>query len=1080
MRFLERHDDGRLGLTDDLPSSRFPPYAILSHTWGPDNQEVTYEDIKTGQGKHKDGYSKIRFCAEQAARDGLKHFWVDTCCIDKANHTELSEAITSMFRWYKHSAKCYVYLSDVVKGSSDQSNWKDNFRASRWFTRGWTLQELVAPGSVDFYSADCQRLGDKKSLERLIHDITGIPISALQGTPLADFSDVELMSWSDNRHTKKEEDLAYCLLGIFRVHMPLIYGEGRENAHRRLRRKIERRSGTRGEPFLSPGSTEDKSHFMIPLERNEDFVGREAILEQLVDLIPPSINEDVCQRTIIEGLGGVGKTQLALEAAHRVGRAYRTYSIFWVPAHSMTSFENAYREIGRLLGTKGIDGNGADAKSLVKAALSHENVNNWLLIIDNVDDLKLLEEISGYFPFNRRGSILFTTRNHEVGIRLDIRQKNTIYLEELSDVEATEMLQNGLKKSKVGETESAIRLLQFLCNLPLAIKQASAYMAKTGMTTQQYLSHCESSDKTLIKLLSKDFEDRGRYKIGGSNPIATTWLITFEHIQRDYPTAASYLKFICFLAEKDIPVALLPPEEDELARDEAIGILKGYALITEREEPDSFDIHRLVRLAMRNWLEDQGHLADHVTSALQNLLAIFPNPEEAWEERKVWTRLLPHVQTALELQDSCADENTRAELLCRLGRCTYLLGNYTIAELLYLLGRFNYLLGKDSLGEYTRAGLLFQQTLEIELRVNGPDQSPPYTMSYLASDLLKQRKYNEAESIYRRVLGAEERVLGKDHPNTLTTLHNLALALWGQGEYEEAEKFYRQVMEAQERVLGKEHPSTLTTLHNLALALFDQGEYEEAERIYRRVVEAQERVLGKEHPSTLATLHDLALALLDQGEYEEAEKIYRRVVEAQERVLGKEHRSTLKTLYNLAIVLENKGGYEEAEKIYRRVIEAREKVLGKEHPYTLITLHNLALVLEHEGEYEEAESFYRRVIEASEKVLGEEHPDTLTASYNFADMLDKRGDYEEAEQIYQRVLEVRRRVLGKDHPDTLEVERDLSELLCAKRDRSRQQDEKDEDEDAEYEEGKGEGEKEGDEARRDKEKGKETLGRSLL
>ncbi|KAI0798783.1 P-loop containing nucleoside triphosphate hydrolase protein [Xylaria sp. FL0064] len=730
MRFIELQDDGRLGLTEDLARG-FPLYAILSHTWGPDNQEVTYEDIKTGKGEHKDGYRKIRFCADLAARDRLRYFWIDTCCIDKANHTELSEAINSMFRWYEHSAKCYVYLSDVVKGSSDQSTWKDNFRTSRWYTRGWTLQELVAPGSVEFYSADCQRLGDKKSLERLIHGITGIPINALRGAPLAEFSDVELMSWSDNRHTKKEEDLAYCLLGIFRVHMPLIYGEGRENALKRLREEIDKRSGTRGEPFLTPRSTQDNSHFMVPLERNEDFVGREAILEQLLDLIPPSINEDVCQRTIIEGLGGVGKTQLALEAAHRVRRAYRTCSIFWVPALSTTSFENAYREIGRLLGTKGIDGKEADAKSLVKASLSHESVNNWLLIVDNADDLKLLEEISSYLPFNRRGSILFTTRNHEVGIRLDIRQKNMISLGELSDAEATEMLQNGLKESQVGGTENTTRLLQFLSNLPLAIKQASAYMAKTGMTIQRYLSYCDSSDKTLIQLLSKDFEDRGRYKTAGSNPIATTWLITFEHIQRDYPIAASYLKFICFMAEKDIPVSLLPSGDDELARDEAIGTLKGYAIILGREESDSFNTHRLVRLAMRNWLESRRELPDYSTAALQTLVHKFPYTRETLEDMKWRNRLLPHMQTALELQDSCAEE------------------------------------------------------------------------------LAKRGDYDETDKIYRRVVETKEKVLGPEHPDTLTTLYCFADMLDKRGDCEEAEQIYQQVLEVLRRVLGNDHPHTL-------------------------------------------------------------------------------------------------------------------------------------------------------------------------------------------------------------------------------------------------------------------------------
>ncbi|KAI0428647.1 hypothetical protein F5Y09DRAFT_343467 [Xylaria sp. FL1042] len=921
MRFLELQDDGCLGLTEDLASG-FPPYAILSHTWGSNNQEVTYADIKAGTGQHKDGYRKIRFCGDLAARDGLKYFWVDTCCIDKTNSTELSEAINSMFRWYKHSAKCYVYLSDVVKYSPAQSNWKDSFRTSRWHTRGWTLQELVAPDSVEFFSADHQRLGDKKSLERLIHDITGIAISALRGVPLAEFSDIELMSWSANRQTKKEEDRAYCLLGIFRVHMPLIYGEGRESALRRLREVVDKRSGTRGDRYVVPSRTQDKSHFMVPLERNEDFVGREAILAKLLDLIPPSTNEDVCQRTIIEGLGGVGKTQIALEAAHRVGRAYPTCSVFWVPAVSATSFENAYREIGRLLGTKGTDEEMADVKSLVKAALSHESVTSWLLIIDNADDLKLLEEISSYFPFNRRGSILFTTRNHEVGIRLDIRQRNIMSLGELSDAEAAEILQNGLKESQIGGTESTIRLLQFLSNLPLAIKQASFYMAKTGMTTRQYLSHCESSDKTLIKLLSKDFEDRGRYKTLGSNPIATTWLITFEHIQRDYPVAARYLKFICFLAEKDIPVSLLPSEEDGLTRDEAIGTLKGYAIIMEREDSTSFDIHRLVRLAMRNWLESQEELADYVTATLQNLSSKFPHPGVTWEEKKVWTRLLPHVQTALELQDHCADEDTRADLLYRVGRCNYHLGKYAIAA------------------------LLFQQALVIELRVKGPEHwSTLRIMDYLALALSPQGKYDEAWQIHRQVTEVRERNLGKEHPDTLASLHNLADVLESKRKYEKAEEIYRQVIEAEERVLGKGHPDTLVSLHSLADVLESKREYEKAEKIYRQVIEAKERVLGKEHPSILVSLHNLAYVLERKKEYKKAEEIYRQVIEVRERVLGKEHPHTLASLHNLAVVLESKKKYEKAEEIYRQIIEVKERVLGKEHPTTLLTKRCLAGLL---------------------------------------------------------------------------------------------------------------------------------------
>jgi hypothetical protein len=200
-----------------------------------------------GTGKSKTGYNKIRFCGEQAKRDGLQYFWVDTCCIDKSSSAELQEAINSMFRWYRDAAKCYVYLADVsahvadASGSSNQP-WVSAFRKSRWFTRGCTLQELIVPSSVEFFSGEGAELGSRNSLERHIHEVTGIPVKALRGHNLPDFSVHERMIWAEKRNTTRQEDKAYSLLGIFNVHMPLIYGEGREGAFRRLREEIEKAS----------------------------------------------------------------------------------------------------------------------------------------------------------------------------------------------------------------------------------------------------------------------------------------------------------------------------------------------------------------------------------------------------------------------------------------------------------------------------------------------------------------------------------------------------------------------------------------------------------------------------------------------------------------------------------------------------------------------------------------------------------------------------------------------------------------------------------------------------------------------
>jgi hypothetical protein len=245
MRLVELKSNGNICLTKDLINN-IPPYAILSHTWGSDDDEVSFRDLTEGSEKTKRGIDKIQFCATQARIDGLRYIWIDTCCIDKSNNAELSEAIISMFRWYRNAAKCYVYLADVSTAGQDPTtqHWALDFRKSKWFTRGWTLQELIAPSIVEFFSVEGRLLGNKHLLEQQIHEITGIAIKALQGHALSDFSVAERLSWAEFRETKREEDKAYSLLGIFNVNMPPLYGEGMESAFRRLHEEIGKRSSS--------------------------------------------------------------------------------------------------------------------------------------------------------------------------------------------------------------------------------------------------------------------------------------------------------------------------------------------------------------------------------------------------------------------------------------------------------------------------------------------------------------------------------------------------------------------------------------------------------------------------------------------------------------------------------------------------------------------------------------------------------------------------------------------------------------------------------------------------------------------
>jgi hypothetical protein len=214
---------------------KIPPYAILSHTWG--EGEVSFQELQSGDGVFKRGYAKIRSCCELAASDGFEYAWVDTCCINKTSSAELSEAINSMYRWYRLSEVCYVFLADVPANLGESAA-QQAFCKSKWFTRGWTLQELIASPSVMFFDSKWGELGTKDSLGTLIAEITQVSREVLQdANTMERFSVAQKMSWASRRVTTRVEDIAYCLLGIFGVNMPLLYGEG-EHAFIRLQEEI--------------------------------------------------------------------------------------------------------------------------------------------------------------------------------------------------------------------------------------------------------------------------------------------------------------------------------------------------------------------------------------------------------------------------------------------------------------------------------------------------------------------------------------------------------------------------------------------------------------------------------------------------------------------------------------------------------------------------------------------------------------------------------------------------------------------------------------------------------------------------
>jgi hypothetical protein len=412
-----------------------------------------------------------------------------------------------------------------------------------------------------------------------------------------------------------------------------------------------------------------------------------------------------------------------------------------VPAVSPESFKQAYQEIGALLRVPGIADAKANVKRLIKAKLSDESFEQWLMIVNNTNNVGVLfnppKEASNtnwlmdYLPHSRKGSILFTTRTQIATINL--AGSNVMELSELSKREAKEVLEKRLlQKESLKDNEVVHQFLEILTLLPLAIVQAVAFINENSISLSKYILIFRSSERDATDLLSEEFKDQGRYR-DMKNPVVTTCYISFEQIRKHDGLAAEYLSFMACTTGESIPASLLLPSRSRLERTKATGILKAYAFITERqpqkgrreqvqEYVEVFDVHALVRLATRSWLRENDRWRSSVDKALTRLVEVVPLGGH--DKREVWTAYLPHAIHAVGLPEMYEAE-ARISLLDRIGRCEQTLG-----------------------------------------------------------------RYKAAEWAHRQLLERRERVLGKEHLDTLTSINNIARALSNQGKYMEAEKIY--------------------------------------------------------------------------------------------------------------------------------------------------------------------------------------------------------------------------------------------------------------------------------------------------
>ena len=741
--------------------------------------------------------------------------------------------------------------------------------------------------------------------------------------------------------------------------------------------------------------------------------------------------------------------------------------MFWIHSSNASRFKQGYREIAELAGLPGRDDPQVNSLQLVCTWLSDGANGKWLMVLDNVDDdifFRRDEEgigvnsgenkeadrqqpLEAFLPRCRHGSILVTSRNSTAARNLVGDYGSIIDVEPMAESEALALLETRVSLCNASR-DDARALVQVLEGIPLAITHAASYIRnRQRITIPTYLQLFRESEANQASLLNNSEAEDLRRDHSIRHPVITTWQITFNQIRKSSPAATDLLALMSMFDRQGIPECLLHDGADRLQFEDTIALLLNFSLIREQGEKGSFEMHRLVQLSTKKWLEVNKELFRWMKDAVRTVAKVFPDGTfGTWSLCQV---LLPHAKVVLLYRQ--AEKEDMLDYV-RLGNNTgwYLLekGEYEVGEMMLreLLKEGEKVLGPEhphtltsvsnlasvlqSQGNYDEAERLNRRALEKYEKVLGPEH--PHTLtsvSKLASVLESQGNYDEAERLNRRALEGDEKVLGPEHPHTLTSVRNLAWVLQSQGNYDEAERLNRRALEGYEKVLGPEHPHTLTSVHNLASVLQSQGNYDEAERLNRRALEGYEKVLGPEHPDTLTSVSNLAWVLQSQGNYDEAERLSRRALEGYEKVLGPEHPHTLTSVRNLAWVLQSQGNYDEAERLNRRALEGYEKVLGPEHPDTLTSVSNLASVLQSQGNYDEAERLNRRALEGYEKVLGPEHPDTLTSVSNLAWVLQSQGNYDEAERLNRRALEKSEKVLGPEHPDTLTSVRNLAWVL---------------------------------------------------
>ncbi|KAF7342654.1 FabD/lysophospholipase-like protein [Mycena sanguinolenta] len=763
------------------------------------------------------------------------------------------------------------------------------------------------------------------------------------------------------------------------------------------------------------------------------FQGRRDILDQMHDFF--TSNTGVQKIFLLHGLGGAGKTQIALKFIKEFSVNFS--DVFFIDTSSIATIDAGLKSIAVIK-------NFGDSLQEGLLWLTSQ-VQAWLLVFDNADDPRI--NLQEFIPECDHGNIIITSRNP--GLSIHAGSESSV-----SDMEEQDavilLLKSAAQMVTVATKQIAAEIVQALFYLPLAIIQAGAFISKSR-NLSSYLELYTKNQEQLLR--EKPTQSRDRYKW----TVYTTWQMSFDQLS---PPAAMLLQHCSFLHYNGISEQIFsyaaqyqsssdgPSEEelqepleflsqfrrsmgewDSLKFTLAMNEVQAYSLVGFDEVTKLFSVHPLVH----TWGQISNPNPDKYMLTIGNILGMALSQRSQGDSGLPSPVLYPHIELALQnsldlaptfrhcyglLYREAGKYKESANILeAVLGDRKQLLGDehrdtlITMTQLAYTI---------SCLGEYQRAKDLETTVLEKQKQILG-DSHPDMmvTMNNLATTYIELGEYQNAKDLKITVLEKEKQILGDNHPHTLFAMSNLASIYSALGEYQKAKDLEIAVLEKRKQILGDDHLDTLRAKANLASTYSDFGKHQEAKELEIVVLEKRKQILGSNHPHTLLAMANLAITYSELGEYQEARDFEIVVLEQRKQILGNNHPATLLAMGNLASTYSNLGEYPKAKDLKITVLEKQKQILGDNHPHTLLAMSNLASTYSDLGEYQKAQDLEIAVLEKRKQILGHDHPDTLRAMRNLALTYSDLGEHQNAQVLEIAVLEKRKQILGNDHPHTL-------------------------------------------------------------